>query len=233
MPLKVPILLPSVWLFNISFMSPNAPPDKSERVNGAFYERICPATWPILHRLSASTPCFAELVVLLAIDYPSPLSSEVLSRLILSGGRPPISRVNCYFLLGSVIAAIGGLGRLWCFRALGRHFTHQLALRKDHELITTGPYAIVRHPGYLFGQLSALGMSLMIGSPGSFMRRCGWLGTTVGQVVVGVWAMQVVLGWVLSLARCRSEDTLLRKRFGERWDGYSQRVRYRMIPGVY
>ncbi|KAH0833862.1 hypothetical protein J3R83DRAFT_11029 [Lanmaoa asiatica] len=232
MSLKIPILLPSVWLFNISFMSPNAPPDESERVYGAFYERICPAMFPILHRLSASLPCIAELAVVLAVNYPSTFSSKVLSWLVLSG-KLPTSNVNRCFFVGGVIAAIGGLGRLWCFRAMGRHFTHQLAVRKDHRLVTTGPYAIIRHPGYLFGQLSALGMSLMIASPGSFTLRCGWLETTLGRFVIGVWAMQNVLGWVLSYARCQSEDALLREHFREEWDGYSQRVRYRMIPGVY
>ena len=183
-------------------------------------------------QLSASIPCIAELVVVLAINCPSTLSSEVLSRLVLSG-QLPTSSVNRYFFLGSVIAAIGGLGRLWCFRALGRHFTHQLAVRKDHKLITTGPYAFVRHPGYLFGALSGFGMSLIIASPGSFTRQCGWLETTSGRLVIGVWAMQNVMGWVLSYARCRSEDALLREQFREEWDSYSQRVRYRMIPGVY
>lgn len=32
-------------------MSPNAPPDESERVQGAFYERVCPTAFPILHRV--------------------------------------------------------------------------------------------------------------------------------------------------------------------------------------
>ena len=183
-------------------------------------------------QLSASIPCIAELVVALAVTCPSTLSSSVLSRLVLSGQLPTPS-INRYFLFGSVIAAIGGLGRLWCFRALGRHFTHHLAIRKDHKLVTTGPYALVRHPGYLFGALSALGMSLVIASPGSFTRRCGWLETGFGRLVIGVWAMQNVLGWVLSYARCRTEDALLREAFREEWDRYSRRVRYRMIPGVY
>lgn len=183
-------------------------------------------------QLSASIPCIAELAVILATNYPHPLSSAVLSRLILSG-QLPTPHVNSCFLFGSVIAAIGGLGRLWCFRALGRHFTHHLALRKDHKLVTTGPYAIVRHPGYMFGQLSAFGMSLMIASPGSFTRRCGWLETTFGRIVIGVWAVQNVLGWVLSYVRCQNEDALLHEHFGEVWSKYSKRVRYRMIPGVY
>lgn len=183
-------------------------------------------------QLSASLPCIAELAVALAVNYPSAFSSEVLSRLVLSG-QLPTSSVNRYFFVGSIIAAIGGLGRIWCFRTMGRYFTHQLAVRKDHKLITTGPYAIVRHPGYLFGALGALGMSLIIASPGSFTHRCGWLGMAFGRLVIGVWGFQNVLGWVLSYARCQSEDALLREHFREEWDSYSQRVRYRMIPGVY
>ena len=246
--LKIPILLPSVWLFNVSFMSPNAPPNDSERVYGALYERICPTLFPILHRvwflnlcgdkkltylqLSASIPCIAELAVILAMNYPSTLSSRVLSLLVISGQLPTRS-VNACFFGGAVFAAIGSLGRLWCFRAMGHNFTHQLAIRKNHQLITTGPYAIVRHPGYLFGAMSALGMSLMMGSPGSFTRRCGWLETTLGRIVIGVWTMQNVLVWVLSYMRCQHEDVLLRERFGVEWDDYAQRVRYRMIPGAY
>ncbi|KAN0093337.1 hypothetical protein V8E55_004121 [Tylopilus felleus] len=159
-----------------------------------------PITFQILHRLSASIPCIAELAVVLTIHFLSTLSTEVLSHLVLSG-QPPIARVNCCFLLGSVIAAIGGLGWLCA---------------KDHVLVMTGPYVLVRHPGYLFGQLSVLKMSL-----------CGWLGMTVMGVVIGVWpgAMQNVL----DVARCRSEDALLRAQFGKE----RERVPYRMIPSVY
>jgi len=230
--LKIPILLPSVWLFNISFISPNAPPDESERVYSGLHERISPTLFPILHRLSASIPCMAESAVILAMNYPSTLSSKVLSRLVLSGQFPTCS-VNACFFGGAVLAAIGSLGRLWCFRTMGRHFTHHLAIRKHHRLITTGPYAIVRHPGYMFGAVSALGMSLMIGSPGSFIRQCGWLGTTLGRLVVGVWTMQNVLLWSLSYIRCQHEDAFLRGHFREEWEDYAHRVRYQMIPGVY
>ncbi|KAF9228215.1 ICMT-domain-containing protein [Gyrodon lividus] len=231
--LKVPILAPSLWLFNVAFTSPNAPPDRLERISGGpFYERVCPAVFPILQKLSASIPCVAELAVLLAVNYPSTLSSKILSGLVLSDQLPTFS-LNRYFVAGSILVITGSLGRLWCFRALGRHFTHQLALRKDHQLITTGPYAIVRHPGYLFATISALGMSLIIASPGSFTLRCGWLETAFGKAVIGIWAMQNVLGWVLSYARTKSEDGMLRVRFREEWDSYSQRVRYRLVPGVF
>ncbi|KAH7882116.1 hypothetical protein F5I97DRAFT_406836 [Phlebopus sp. FC_14] len=231
--LKVPILLPSVWFFNVAFTPPTPPPDRSDCISGGpLYERICPAVYPILQRLSASIPLVAELVVILAANHPSRISSQILSKLVLSGQLPSFTP-DRFLVVGSIITLAACFGRLWCFRALGQQFTHQLTLRKDHQLITTGPYNIVRHPGYLFGITAAFGASLMIASPGSFTRRCGWLETVFGKVVIGVWSVQNVLGWVLSYARTKSEDTLLRERFGEEWDLYSQKVRYRLIPGVF
>lgn len=171
---------------------------------------------------------------MLATHYPSVLSSEVLSRLVLPDHQLPSTHLDRFFLAGTVLVAIGGLGRLWCFRALGRHFTYTLAVRKDHALVTTGPYAIVRHPSYLSATLGMLGMILVVASPGSFVQRCGWLnGQTFGTVVAGAWAVQNVLVWVFFGARCRREDAFLRECFREEWDKYSRRVRHRMIPGVY
>ncbi|KAF9644887.1 hypothetical protein BDM02DRAFT_829359, partial [Thelephora ganbajun] len=39
--------------------------------------------------------------------------------------------------------------RLFSFRTLGRHFTYQLAILPSHKLVTTGPYAYIRHPSYV------------------------------------------------------------------------------------
>lgn len=140
---------------------------------------------------------------------------------------------NRYFLLGIILVFMGCLGRLWCFRVMGRHFTHQLSLRKDHSLVTTGPYNIVRHPGYAASWIASLGISLIYASPGSFMRSSGWLSTYLGRVVFGVWVLQLILSCVLSCARSISEDAMLRKHFKEEWGRWSQRVPYRIIPGVF
>lgn len=168
---------------------------------------------------------------MLAARYPSAFSSEVLSRLVISG-QLPTTQINRYFLVGSILATVGSLGRLWCFRTLGRHFTYELSLRKNHKLVTTGPYAIVRHPSYITGALSMLGLSLVFGSPGSFMRECGWLGTSPGMLFGGAWAALSVLAWVLSFDRSRREDAFLQEHFREEWERYAKRVRYRIIPGV-
>ena len=43
----------------------------------------------------------------------------------------------------------GGVLVVWSAQSLGRHMIVQIAVVKDHELITAGPYARIRHPTYL------------------------------------------------------------------------------------
>ena len=72
-------------------------------------------------------------------------------------GNSPFSSL---FLLGVAIAVFAAFLRRWSFCVMGRHFTYQLSILEDHQLVTHGPYAYVRHPGY-----TALVMSLI----GTFM----------------------------------------------------------------
>jgi len=43
-------------------------------------------------------------------------------------------------------------------------FTFEMSIRKNHKLITSGPYAIVRHPSYVGVILVASGLMLIHGS---------------------------------------------------------------------
>ncbi|KAG2039411.1 hypothetical protein BDR03DRAFT_998802 [Suillus americanus] len=231
--IKLTFLVPSVLIFNNAYISPNAAPHDDEAINGGpLYERICPVIFPVLQRVSGLVPCVAEIAVILAAYFPSPPSSTVLSTLVHTGQLPDMMP-NRYFILGTILVFTGCLGRLWCFRVMGRHFTHQLSLRKDHSLVTAGPYNIVRHPGYAASWIASFGISLICASPGSYMRSSGWLSTYFGRVVFGIWVLQVILGVVLGFARSISEDAMLRKRFGEEWVRWSKRVPNRLIPGVF
>ncbi|KAG1744627.1 uncharacterized protein EDB91DRAFT_195537 [Suillus paluster] len=231
--MKLPFLVPSVLVFNNAFISPASTPRDDEVVSGGpLYERICPAIYPILQRLSALIPCVAEIAVILAAHFPSPLSSKILSTLVHTGKLLDMMP-NRYFILGTTLTTIGGLGRLWCFRVMGQQFTHQLTIRKNHALVTTGPYDIVRHPSYTSSCIASLGISLIFASPGSFMRTSGWLSTRFGRGLLGLWVIQILLSVVLSRDRSIHEDAMLRKHFEEEWDRWSKRVRYRLIPGVF
>lgn len=123
--------------------------------------------------------------------------------------------------------------RLWCFRTLGRFFTFDLSVKHDHQLVTAGPYSVVRHPSYVGSALMASGSILVLLGPGSWARGSGVLGTAVGKVVATMWvAYSGVL--VCSLwGRVNKEDEVLRERFGSEWDLYASTTRYRLIPFVH
>ena len=54
---------------------------------------------------------------------------------------------------GLAMIAAGTMVRLHCYRHMKRNFTLELVLRDDHTLVTTGPYAYVRHPANTGGTL--------------------------------------------------------------------------------
>jgi protein-S-isoprenylcysteine O-methyltransferase Ste14 len=54
----------------------------------------------------------------------------------------------------------------WVQLELGRQFSPQLQLRREHQLITSGPYSHVRHP--LYTALDPYGLSLALVSANGF-----------------------------------------------------------------
>jgi protein-S-isoprenylcysteine O-methyltransferase Ste14 len=83
---------------------------------------------------------------------------------------------------------------------------------RGHKVIDTGPYAIVRHPGYAFGFLLFLGIPLALGS---------------------LWALiPAILLLPLLFVRTIWEDQTLREELMG-YEEYTHRVRYRLIPGVW
>ncbi len=64
-------------------------------------------------------------------------------------------------VLGLLLWLAGGLLVMWSGRALGRFMIIQIAVAKDHELITAGPYARMRHPTYAGVMCVAVGSTLL------------------------------------------------------------------------
>jgi len=58
----------------------------------------------------------------------------------------------------------GGIIRHMCYQAMGRMFTVKRIMLKDHILIKSGPYAIVRHPSYTGLLIVFIGMILIHGT---------------------------------------------------------------------
>lgn len=109
---------------------------------------------------------------------------------------------------------VAGFGLILRAMRVNRFFSSVVRIQTDrgHELVTAGPYGIVRHPGYL-GMLLAYPMaSLAIGS---------WW-----ALVPGVLCALVVL------RRCALEDRFLTESLAG-YTAYRGQVRFRLIPGIW
>lgn len=107
----------------------------------------------------------------------------------------------------TVMLAIGSVA--FCaaaVRVLGKHWSLQARVVEGHQLITQGPYRIVRNPIYtgMLGMLIATGLAVS-----------HWMGLIAGLIVFG-------LG---TFIRVRSEEKLLRETFGAEWNDYARRIR--------
>ena len=52
------------------------------------------------------------------------------------------------FWIGAAVTVVGLLFAVWARQHLGSNWSHAVTVKQGHELITTGPYALVRHPIY-------------------------------------------------------------------------------------
>ncbi|MDO3436461.1 isoprenylcysteine carboxylmethyltransferase family protein [Rhizobium sp. CBN3] len=116
-------------------------------------------------------------------------------------------------LLGYLVMSAGYLGLTWA-QSVNRHFepTVRIQTDRDHKVIDSGPYAVIRHPGYATAILLAAGTALSLGSLYALIP--------VGLLVV------VLVG------RTLGEEAELRKGLGG-YAEYMARVRWRWVPGVW
>jgi protein-S-isoprenylcysteine O-methyltransferase Ste14 len=126
----------------------------------------------------------------------------------------PLTSSRALEQAGMVIALCGFT--CWLFaaskRALGRNWSIVARTRSEHELVTWGPFAYLRHPIYsaLFAWLAAMAVAL---------------GHYRGLILA------VPLYWIGTILRIREEERLLRDRFGAAYDAYAARVK-RFLPGI-
>ena len=116
-------------------------------------------------------------------------------------------------VLGYALFIAGMAGLTWAV-SVNKFFEPTVRIQTDrgHRVIDTGPYAIVRHPGYVSGFLVFISMPLSLGS---------------------LWALiPAILFCLLLVLRTIGEDRTLRAELTG-YKEYAQRVRHRLIPGVW
>lgn len=136
-------------------------------------------------RIAIVTLPIAVIGIALNLTYPS--AFEV-------GGPPEVLRIVSIVILG-----IGVTIWAWSVALI-------LTVARRGELITTGPFAIVRHPLYV-------GVSLLVLPWLGFLLNT-WLGAAIGVVM-----------YLATRRYAPAEDAALSERFGVAWDGYAASVR--------
>ena len=137
------------------------------------------------------------------------------------------------FTVGFTMMVVGATIRKISFRQLGRNFTFELAVRKEHRLVTTGLYSLVRHPAYVGLLIFLYGAAISQMGSGSYWRVSGMEKSIIGQVFSLVYWSCLVYVSVVAVIRTREEDAVLRDEFREQWDAWAAKTRYRLIPRIY
>ncbi len=109
-----------------------------------------------------------------------------------------------WYWVGVAMTAAGMLFSIWARWQLGSNWSQAVTVKKDHELITSGPYGFVRHPIYTGLLLALLGSAVAGGE---------WRG------LAGV----ALLGYAL-WKKLKLEEEWMRGEFGERYEAYAKRV---------
>jgi protein-S-isoprenylcysteine O-methyltransferase Ste14 len=104
------------------------------------------------------------------------------------------------FWLGAAVTIAGLLFAVWAREHLGSNWSRSVTIKQGHELITTGPYAVVRHPIYTGILIGFLGMAIAISQVRGFI----------------VFVLIFLALWI----KLRMEEQWMRSQFGEAYAAY-------------
>lgn len=106
--------------------------------------------------------------------------------------------------LGVVLGVLCAFGIYWLFSSIGSGITPTSATRKQHQLVTSGPYRWIRHPLYTFG--SSLFIALGMIADNWFIALLG------------------ILAFIAMASRTPKEEANLIQKFGDEYRDYMKRT---------
>lgn len=120
---------------------------------------------------------------------------------------------DIFFAIGSFLVLIGLIIRVASILTLNKQFTYTVTKIENHELIETGLYKKIRHPGYLGQLIIFFGISASLSN---------WLS-------ILLMIIPVFMGY---LNRINVEEKFMVKHMGQRYIDYQTRTK-RLIPSIY
>lgn len=118
---------------------------------------------------------------------------------------------SMWFWTGALVTAVGLSFAVWARLYLGGNWSQAVTVKEDHQLVTSGPYALVRHPIYTGFLLGFAGCAVALGE------------------VRGLVAVAIVLAVLVQ--KLRLEEKWMAEKFGDTYRAYRRRVRA-LVPFV-
>jgi protein-S-isoprenylcysteine O-methyltransferase Ste14 len=153
-----------------------------------------------------------DLLLGLLVGLPAMLAIPIVSAL--DDGRYGWSQMPWWGCALGYALLLGGIAGITWAEAVNKFFEPSVRIQTDrgHRVIDTGPYAIIRHPGYAFSFALFFGIPLTLGS---------------------LWGLiPAMMMSVLLVVRTVLEDRTLQSELPG-YKEYAQRVRYRLLPGLW
>jgi protein-S-isoprenylcysteine O-methyltransferase Ste14 len=114
-------------------------------------------------------------------------------------------------IIGVIFYLIFSWVQIWATKVLGENYSQEIAIRKEHQLVTKCPFKFIRHPQYLSQILVDLGGAV----------------ATLSFALAPVALIQVPF----LIMRASMEDKLLEKHFGDNFREYKKKSGM-MIPFI-
>ncbi|KAJ6534586.1 hypothetical protein DFH09DRAFT_992954 [Mycena vulgaris] len=232
---KGALVLAAGFSHNYGLTPPTAhtPKDAQTIYRGQFFETMV-LIWAVATRVIAMTLSVFHVIVMLAVEFPGHSSPTVFGAICphTSSNIHPLSSLSISFALGTFFMVLASVLRGWCFITLGRLFTYRVAVTPNHVLVTSGPYAYVRHPSYT-GVLLMLASAAFtyLFSPGNYVSECG-IGLTPWKWLIYYWMICSAYSVISLRKRGKVEDHLMKNTFGAEWLEYREKVPFSFVPYI-
>lgn len=112
---------------------------------------------------------------------------------------------------GVGLTLIGIAFAFWARAHIGRNWGMPMSLRQGHELVTSGPYAYVRHPIYTGIMLAMIGSALTLGL---------------------IWLLLFAITFVYFVFSARTEERMMVAQFPDTYPAYRRRTKM-LLPFVF
>lgn len=122
-----------------------------------------------------------------------------------------LEEYNLIRYIGLAVYLVFSWIQVWSFKTLGDNYSQDIMIKKNHELVTKGPFSLIRHPQYMCQILLDLGATA----------------ATFGYIV-GLLALIEIPIYIM---RASMEDKLLAKYFAEKFSDYKKKSGF-MFPFI-